>query len=86
MNSFYYVYVLVSETNEKLHYSGVTRDLNARLSEHGKANAVDIKSFTAANGKTAEVLADWGPTGHDIATQVAAAYAGAAHALVHVPQ
>jgi putative endonuclease len=36
MNSFYYVYILVSETNEKLHYSGVTRDLNARLSEHNR--------------------------------------------------
>ena len=32
MNSFYYVYILVSETNEKLHYNGATRDLNARLS------------------------------------------------------
>jgi hypothetical protein len=46
---------------------------NARLSEHGKANAIDVRSFTTANGTTAEVLTDWGPTGHEIAAQVAAA-------------
>ncbi len=38
MNSFYYVYILVSETNEKLHYGGVTRDLNAWLSEHNRGD------------------------------------------------
>jgi predicted GIY-YIG superfamily endonuclease len=36
MNNIYYVYLLVSESNEKLHYSGVTRDLDARLSEHNR--------------------------------------------------
>ncbi len=36
MNSFYYAYILVSETNENLHFSGVTRDLNARLSQHNR--------------------------------------------------
>ena len=46
---------------------------NARLSEHGRANAVDIRSFTASNGTTSDVLADWGPTGTEIAAQVAAA-------------
>lgn len=46
---------------------------NARLSEHGRANAIDIRSFTASNGTTSEVLADWGPTGTEIAAQVAAA-------------
>ncbi len=46
---------------------------NARLSEHGKANALDIRSFMTATGSNSEVLADWGPTGHEIATQVAAA-------------
>ena len=46
---------------------------NARLSEHGRANAVDIRSFTVADGTTAEVLADWGPTGQEIAAQVATA-------------
>jgi len=36
MNGFYYVYILVSETDEKAHYSGMTRNLNARLSEHNR--------------------------------------------------
>jgi putative endonuclease len=36
MNGFYYVNILVSETNEKVHYSGITRELNARLYEHNR--------------------------------------------------
>jgi predicted GIY-YIG superfamily endonuclease len=36
MNGFYYVYILVSEINDEAHYSGVTRDLNARLAEHNR--------------------------------------------------
>lgn len=46
---------------------------NAKLSEHGRANAVDIRAFTTAMGANAEVLVDWGPTGREIAAQVAAA-------------
>ena len=46
---------------------------NSRLSEHGHANAVDLRSFTTAKGANAVVLDDWGPTGRDIAEQVAAA-------------
>lgn len=46
---------------------------NAKLSEHGKANAVDIRAFMTAKGANAEVLVDWGPTGREIAAQVAAA-------------
>jgi predicted GIY-YIG superfamily endonuclease len=34
MKGFYYAYILVSETDHELHYSGLTRDLNARLAEH----------------------------------------------------
>ncbi|MFZ0917962.1 MAG: GIY-YIG nuclease family protein [Candidatus Udaeobacter sp.] len=33
---FYYVYILVSEADERLHYSGLTRDLNTRLAEHNR--------------------------------------------------
>jgi predicted GIY-YIG superfamily endonuclease len=36
MKGFYYVYILVSEINGEAHYSGVTRDLNARLVEHNR--------------------------------------------------
>ena len=46
---------------------------NTKLSEHGKANAIDLRSFTTAKGGASEVLADWGPTGREIAAQVAIA-------------
>ena len=62
---------------------------NARLSEHGKANAVDLRSFITAHGTTAEVLSNWGPTGREIADQVAAAKkldAGNGVAATRVPQ
>jgi putative endonuclease len=34
MRDFYYVYILVSDIDDERHYSGVTRDLKARLIEH----------------------------------------------------
>jgi putative endonuclease len=36
MKDFHYVYILVSETNYEVHYSGVTRNLKARLGEHNR--------------------------------------------------
>jgi predicted GIY-YIG superfamily endonuclease len=36
MDGFYYVYILVSKTNDEVHYSGVTRDLKALLLEHNR--------------------------------------------------
>lgn len=48
-----------------------------RLSEHGKANALDIRGFTFVNGVASNVLDDWGPTGRDIRAQIAAAKAAA---------
>ena len=45
---------------------------HGRLSEHGKANAVDIGSFVTARGQAALVVADWGPTARQIAAQAAA--------------
>jgi putative endonuclease len=36
MKGFYYVYILVSERNNEIHYSGITRDLNGRLVEHNR--------------------------------------------------
>lgn len=50
---------------------------STRLSEHGKANAVDIRGFTTVAGLASHVLDDWGPTGRDIRAQVAAAKASA---------
>jgi hypothetical protein len=36
MKGFYYVYILVSETDGETHYTGVTRDLKTRLLEHNR--------------------------------------------------
>jgi hypothetical protein len=33
----------------------------ARLSEHGRVNAIDLAELLTAQGGTAQVLADWGP-------------------------
>lgn len=50
---------------------------HGRLSEHGKANALDIRAFMFGKGDTADVLANWGPTARDIQAQVATAQAAA---------
>lgn len=47
------------------------------LSEHGRANAVDIRAFATADARETSVLADWGPTGREIRSQIAAAQAAA---------
>ncbi len=51
-----------------------------KLSEHGKANAIDIRAFMTAKASTADVLAGWGPTIRDVEAQVAAARAAATKA------
>jgi hypothetical protein len=51
------------------------------LSEHGRANAVDIRSFHTAGTQEASLLADWGPTGWEIKAQIAAAAKAAAEKL-----
>ena len=43
-----------------------TRASSHRLSEHALANAIDIGSFVAADGRTVDVKRDWGPTARDI--------------------
>lgn len=49
-----------------------------RLSEHGRANALDIAGFTTAKGQATMLLADWGPTARQILQQIAAGKANAA--------
>ncbi len=44
-----------------------------KLSEHGKANALDIRGFVSAKGQTAYLLEDWGLTGVEIAAIAAKA-------------
>jgi hypothetical protein len=52
---------------------------NAAISEHAFANAIDISSFTTADGQTVNVLRHWGATERDIEAQrVAEAKAKAA--------
>jgi len=36
MQGFFYVYVLVSEADEAIHYTGTTQDLQARLTKHNQ--------------------------------------------------
>ena len=49
----------------------------ANLSEHGRANALDIRSFITAAQVESDLLAHWGPTVRDVRSQVAAAKAAA---------
>ena len=56
---------------------------HGRISEHGKAGAIDIGSFVTARGQAALIISDWGPTARQIAAEVASASraaAGQAHA------
>jgi hypothetical protein len=45
---------------------------HSRLSEHGRANALDISAFITAKSQAAMVIADWGPTAREIAARAAA--------------
>ena len=40
-----------------------------RLSEHGRANALDFGELLTAQGETTQVVADWGPIAREIATK-----------------
>ena len=60
-----------------------------RVSEHGKADAVDIGAFATARGQAALIVADWGPTARQIAAEAAAAgrsVTAAAHAKAPIDQ
>ena len=43
-----------------------------RLSEHGLANALDIRDFVTERGESVDLTRDWGPTARDIAARIAA--------------
>jgi putative endonuclease len=53
MNGFCYVYILASETDEKAHYSGITRNPNARLSEHNRRKCPHTATYTPWKIETA---------------------------------
>jgi hypothetical protein len=46
--------------------------IHGRLSEHARANALDIGAFITALGKTALVVTDWGLTAREVAAAAAA--------------
>jgi hypothetical protein len=54
--------------------------VTARLSEHGRANAVDIAGFITERGEIAGLKADWGETSRDVQFKIAAAKAEAERA------
>lgn len=43
-----------------------------KLSEHGRANALDIRAFVTGKGETANLLSHWGKTERDLAAEAAA--------------
>ena len=57
-----------------------------KLSEHGRANALDIRGFLTANGEMAAVLEGWGETRRDIAVRELAAKKAAAAAAASAAQ
>lgn len=48
-----------------------------RMSEHGRANAIDIKGFQTERNQTVDLLSDWGMTERDVKAKIAAAEAAA---------
>jgi hypothetical protein len=49
---------------------------NTRISEHAYANAIDISAVVTADGRTIDVLTNWGPTARDLRKQSASADTG----------
>jgi hypothetical protein len=58
---------------------------DSRLSEHARANALDIGSFVTTRGQRAMVVADWGLTARDIKAAAAEKTEPTAPALAAVP-
>jgi hypothetical protein len=60
----------------------------SKLSEHGRANALDIAAFVTAHGQSAGVSADWGMTAREItaAAHTSAPSAAEARALRKLPE
>jgi putative endonuclease len=45
MKNFFYVYILIGKADGKNHYTGFTRDLQARLMKHNQAGCADTSRF-----------------------------------------
>jgi hypothetical protein len=57
-----------------------------RLSEHALANAVDIAGFMTADGRTIEVLGQWGPTARELREEQEHTWAAAQDAKAAVKE
>jgi predicted GIY-YIG superfamily endonuclease len=45
MKRFFYVYVLVSETDASIHYTGMTQELYERLADHNRGHCLHTAKF-----------------------------------------
>ena len=45
MNTFHYVYILVSESDQSRHYTGLTKDLDSRLKAHNNGQVPHTAKF-----------------------------------------
>ncbi|HAF02255.1 MAG TPA: excinuclease ABC subunit C [Spartobacteria bacterium] len=45
MRNFFYVYILVSDGDETIHYTGITRDLTVRLKEHNQGACIHTRKY-----------------------------------------
>jgi predicted GIY-YIG superfamily endonuclease len=58
MKKFFYVYILVSEANETIRYTGVTRDLEERLLTHNRGNMcthIEATAMASRNGHCVQI-------------------------------
>jgi putative endonuclease len=53
MEKFVYVYILVSQANEMIHYTGITRDLQQRLLEHNQGTRPHTSQYRPRRIETA---------------------------------
>ena len=44
-NTFHYVYILVSKSDKSRHYTGITKDLEARLKAHNGGHVFHTAKF-----------------------------------------
>jgi putative endonuclease len=57
MQRFFYVYILVSETDAAKHYTGITRDLSGRLQEHNRGHCPHTVKYKPWRIETAVAFA-----------------------------
>ena len=55
MKHFFYVYVLVSETDSSIHYTGMTQELAKRLGDHNRVT-VRIRQNSNLGGLRRQLL------------------------------